>query len=77
MSHRLLNIEVPDKGAKRNIWKFKLPALEGKFGLSFFFLNKEVFFGFSVGEVIMERIVRKRLVRTPKAGVKVFHFDTN
>lgn len=72
MAYKLLNEETKEEKIKQ----FRLPNLGGKFGFSIFTGKKEIFIGLSVGEVEIEQIVRKRMIKTPKKGtVKVFRFD--
>jgi hypothetical protein len=73
MAHRLYKLPEENKAFKR--FKINLPPLTGKLGISAFVGHYEVFFGISVGRVEMEQIVRKRLVKVPKRGVKVFRFE--
>lgn len=76
MAHKLLDIDMPLKQPKIKRFHVKMPSMTGKFGFSLFIGKKEVFIGVSVGEVEIEQIVRKRLVKLPKkASVKVFRFD--
>ena len=54
----------------------KMPSFSGKFGFSLFIGKKEVFIGLSVSEVIIEEVVRRRLLKLPKkAKTKVYQFD--
>lgn len=73
--HKLLPIEMPQKPSKKKRF-ITLPMIMGKFGLSLFIATREVFIGISITEVEIERIVRKRTLKTPSKGkVKVFEFD--
>lgn len=76
MSHKLIEADVKE-GSKKKSRKLKLsiPKFDGKFGVSFFFSDREVFLGIQVNEVIKETVVRKRFTKPRKAGVKVFRFD--
>lgn len=71
MAHKLLLNEEELPKQK----KYTLPHIEGKFGLAFYTGKKEIFIGVSVGDVIMETITRKRMVKLTKGTVKTFNFD--
>ncbi len=73
MAHRLLQEEIIEKPKKKKL--FRIPNLNGKFGFAFFIGSKEIFIGVSIGQVEIEQIVRRKFVKTLKAGVKVFRFD--
>lgn len=73
MAHRLYNVPDEKKAFKR--FRIKMPALTGKLGISAFVGHYEIFFGIAVGRVEMEQVVRKRLVKAPKRGVRVYRFD--
>jgi hypothetical protein len=60
---------------KRKQYRIKLPKIEGKFGFSLYIGNKEIFIGLAVADVVTEQVVRKRLVKAPKSGIKVIRFD--
>ena len=75
MAHKLLEESVVEKPKKRKIYRLKLPKITGKFGVSLFTGTREVFIGIAVGEVEIERIIRKRFVKPQKGTVKVFRFD--
>jgi len=71
MAHRLFqDEETPTKGKR-----FTLPNIEGKFGISFYIGKKEIFLGLQLSDVIIETITRRRMIKTPKAGVRVLRFD--
>ena len=72
MSHKLLTEDIVERKSKKSL---KLPYLGGKFGVSIFVGRKEVFVGVSVGEVEVEQIVRKRMVKNVKGKVRVLQFD--
>ncbi len=76
MSHKLLDEPIVETKPKRKWYHLQFPKLEGKFGFSFFVGKKEVFLGIAVGDVEIEKIVRKRLVKTVKGKVKVYRFDS-
>ena len=71
MSHKLYLDEEEIKKQKR----FTLPNIEGKFGISFYIGKKEIFLGLQLSDVIIETITRRRMIKTPKAGVRVLRFD--
>lgn len=59
--------------ATRKKFTIKLPGLEGKFGLSLNFGNKEVFIGVAIAKTSMETVVRKRRQQafSPQGKLKV------
>ena len=70
MAHKLTNIQLKDR--KR---KFLLPKIDGKFGISFSLGGKEVFIGVAISDVILEQIIKKRVVKIPKADTRTYGFD--
>ncbi len=76
MAHRLLPQEPQQEEKTQKRFKISFPPLTGKFGFSFFTGKKEIFVGVSIGEVEIERIIRQRRVVRPKAGIKVYRFDS-
>jgi hypothetical protein len=71
MAHLLLaNDKLPEKQKR-----YTLPHIEGKFGFAIYTGKKDIFIGISVGDVIMETITRKRMVKLQKGTVKTFNFD--
>ena len=71
MAHRMLLDELPVKKQR----KYTLPSFGGKFGLAIFIGSKEYFVGIAINDVILEQVVKRRFVKTPKTGVKTFRFD--
>ncbi len=76
MAHKLL-VDPVIEGTSRKTKRFnlKVPNLTGKFGISVFTGKKEIFLGMAVAEVEIEQVVRRRMVKVPKAKVRVFRFD--
>ena len=75
MAHKLNRPEGEQKPTSKR-FKVKIPNMTGKFGFSLFIAKKEVFIGVLVGEVEVEQIIRRRMVKVPKKGtVKVYRFD--
>lgn len=70
MAHKLVNGQ--DEKIKK---KVKLPSFDGKVGFSLYLGTKEVFIGISINEVITEKVVRRKMLKTPKRTAKVFNFD--
>lgn len=75
MAHKLLTDGVNEQKRTKKRFKISIPSMMGKFGLSLFVGQREVFIGLMVGQVEIERIIRKRLIKAPKASVKVFRWD--
>ncbi len=73
MAHKLLNIE--DGQATKRRRQFRVPNIEGKFGLGFMIGEKEVFFGVTIMPIIVEQVVKRRLLKTPKGTARVFNLD--
>ena len=71
MAHKLLS-DIPTKGRVR---KFSLPDFSGRFGFSLFFGSKELFIGFMLSDVTLEKIIRRRVVKISPAKVRAFGFD--
>jgi hypothetical protein len=55
--------------------KFTIPKINGRFGFSFYIGMKEVFVGIAFADVILEQIIKKRIVKIPKAETRTFGFD--
>jgi hypothetical protein len=70
-SHR----QFMDGNGQKTEKKITLPNLEGKFGLSLYLGKKEIFIGIQIGDVEIERVIRKRMIKAPKGNVKVLRFD--
>jgi len=71
-----LNRPVDEQKPTSKRFKVKIPSMTGKFGFSLFVSKKELFIGVLVGEVEVEQVIRKRMVKVPKKGtVKVYRFD--
>lgn len=49
--------------------------MSGKFGFSFYLGKKEFFVGFSISDVILEKIYKRRVVKISPAKVRTFGFD--
>lgn len=73
MAHKLFM----DGERQKTVKRYSLPSLEGKYGLALLIRGKQVFLGFEISNVEVERVVRKRLVKTPKSGVRVLRYDPN
>ena len=71
MAHKLLPFETIVKKETR----LKLPNIQGKFGLSIFIGGRELFLGLSINEVVMEQVIRRKFIKTPKGTAKTFNFD--
>lgn len=70
MAHKLLLEEEP-KRKKKDI----LPNIEGKFGIGIMIGGREVFLGVSIFPVIVEQVVKRRMIKPIKGKAKVFNFD--
>lgn len=73
MAHKLIEEDLIE--TRKTKKKFTMPDMEGKFGFAVYMGGKEYFFGLTVGNVTIEKIVRTRMIKTPKAGVKVLRID--
>lgn len=72
MAHKVLDIiEAPVKKRKA----FKVPDVQGKFGLALFIGGKEIFIGITMFPVVMEQVVKRRLIKPVKGTAKVFNFE--
>ena len=60
---------------KEGVRKFFLPKINGRVGVSFSFGMKEVFIGVAFADVILEQIIKKRMVKIPKAETRTYGFD--
>ena len=76
MANKLLPRDISLNQTKKTLKRFHVPNFNGKFGFSVFVGTKEVFIGVSVGEVEIEHIVRKKLLRMPsRVKVRTYNFD--
>lgn len=71
MAHKL-QLEFPHKEGVR---KFSLPNINGRVGVSFYIGMKEVFIGFIVSDVLIEQIIKRRMVKVQKAQTRTYGFD--
>ena len=71
MAHKILP-EIPTKGRVR---KISLPHINGRFGFSLFFGGYEVFLGFVVSDVEIEKIIKRRMVKISQAQTRTYGFD--
>ena len=67
---------IPISTERTNKKPMKLPKVEGRIGFSFYIGVKEIFLGVAINDVITERIVRKKFIKTTKATTRTFGFDT-
>jgi len=78
MSHKLLSDDIIETKPRRTVKEILFPkgfSPSGRFGLSAFLGNKEIFIGLMVGNVETETIVRKKIVPLRKGKVNVYKFD--
>ena len=73
MAHKLLVDEVKERTGKK---RFRVPSINGKFGISFNFGKKEIFLGVAVADVTIEQIIKRRVVPISKGKVHVYRFDS-
>lgn len=75
MSHLIEDEPVKE----RTLRKIRLPHVVGKFGVSLLTGKKEFFLGLAVADVELERVVRKRKMRTlaPGSKVRIFPYEAN
>ena len=71
MAHEL-PLEIPEKKQRK---RFFLPSFNGRIGVTFSVGTKEVFIGVLTSEVIMEQIIKRKVVKTPKAQTRTYGFD--
>lgn len=71
MAHKI-PLDIPIKGRKL---RFSLPNFSGRFGFSFFLGSKELFIGLMLSDVILEKIIRRRVVKISPAKVRTYGFD--
>lgn len=68
--------ELPEEEPKKSkLFHIKMPSLTGKLGISLFLLKREIFIGIAIGEVEIEHITRRRLIKTKNARVQTYRFD--
>ncbi len=70
MAHKLY---FDEEEKKQN--RFTLPNINGRFGISFNIGGKEIFVGIQITEVIIEKVLKRRLLKANKGKVNVFKFD--
>lgn len=71
MAHRI-PVEIPKRTGKR---RFSLPNLSGRFGFSFFIGTKEIFLGIMLSDVVLESVIRRRVVKISPSKVRTYGFD--
>lgn len=70
MAHWVSNRDI--RTGKR---KFLLPKINGRVGVSFSIGTKEVFIGVAFADVVLEQLIKKRVVKIPKAETRTYGFD--
>jgi len=70
MAHEL-PLMLPEKKQKK---RFSFPTFNGRIGITFSVGTKEVFIGIVTSDVIMEQIIKRKVVRT-KAQTRTYGFD--
>jgi hypothetical protein len=68
-------IHPSDQLTKRGSKRFSLPKINGRVGFSFYVGTKEIFIGIAIADVILEQIIKKRIVKIPKAETRTYGFD--
>lgn len=71
MAHKI-PIEIPKEKKGHTI---KLPNINGRIGVSFFVGIKEIFIGVLVSDVVIEEIIKRKVVKVPKAQTRTYGFD--
>jgi hypothetical protein len=71
MAHKI-PLTIPDKSKRR---RFSLPDLSGRFGFSFFLASKELFLGIMVSDVVIEKVIKRRVVKVAPSKVRTYNFD--
>lgn len=75
MSHKLLTGDVIEHSPKKKPLNRIVEGLEGKFGVSIFLFSKEFFIGISISDVEIEKIIKRRVVKSKKGKVRVLEWD--
>lgn len=75
MAHKLLSEDIVEHSKKKKGSNRIVEGLGGKFGVSIFIGSKEFFIGVSVSEVEIEKVIRRKTVKTKKSKVQVLQFD--
>jgi len=70
MAHKI-PLEIPTKQKV----KFKIPNINGRIGVSFYIGTKELFIGFIISDVLIEQIIKRRMVKVQKAQTRTYGFD--
>lgn len=73
MAHKLLPI-IDNKQPKKSK-KITLPNFQGKFGVGVMIGTKEIFFGVTLTDILIEQVVRRKMVKTPKSKTRVLNFN--
>lgn len=71
MAH-LIESDIPKENKTFNLFKFRLPNLTGKFGISLCFGTKEIFLGLAVADIEVQTVVQreKKKVLVQKGSVE-------
>ena len=73
MAHR----QVLDEESPKKRKQYIMPSLSGKYGVAILIRGKQLFIGIELDDVEIERVVRRKLVKTPKRSVRVLRYDPN
>lgn len=71
MAHKI-NLNFKPKGRIR---RFSLPHINGRFGFSIFVGSYEVFLGFVVSDVEIEKIIKRQVAKISQGTARTFGFD--
>lgn len=69
--------QVLDEQSPTKRKQYIMPSLSGKYGIAFLIRGKQLFIGIELDDVEIERVVRRKLVKTPKRSVRVLRYDPN
>ena len=72
MAH-LIESDPVEKVVKRP-FTFIPKHISGKFGLSLCIGKKDIFLGFLISDIEVEKIIRRKVLRNQKAKTKIFTF---
>ncbi len=71
MAHKV----ILDSKPKGRVRKFLFPHINGRFGFSLFIGAYEIFLGFVVSDVEIEKIIKRRVAKISQGTARTFGFD--
>ena len=70
-----LTLEEPKQLRTKALRKFKLPSLQGQYGFSFIFRQKQLFIGIVISQIEIEKFIKRRRIELKPTETHVVDLD--